>query len=950
MKKVLIVLGFALCASVAMAQTNKPAKLPLSPSERFAQNVKADMMAEKPVDYKASIFTKDDDQLVHTFDFTSASDIICGAAGLIHAGDVIDGQTMTASQAHGFSTPDTYWRRFTLADIPDSAKSGVNSQVYGGSAEFNNLYAEAPFYGATKLRLGAYLDDSTTTSATGFMFISLIDHHGQAGVFHAYFQMPGVTMPADRVLVDIDWYQYNRKFYDTTYVDFQTADGAWHSVECNIEGVDVDVNGTSPRRYVLTLPVAAAGPDVLNLRFRIFGREGAAAHGYMWAVDDVKVISVNSTTRWSFNTEGFLDGFYGTLPQGFNIPVSYTLFARNTSVAPLTGNHMKLNHIAPNGTTEEVIDAPQQDLPAGDVLQNFVFRFNERGFMEPNKGFDSDGAYDHAMIQNYSLYGADATTATWRATSGQLGTTAQAVAAGYQLRGLPTETPGKNKFYISLTNNEGLNRTFDTIAYTVSSFMADDPDYGILGGYRWAHDNGVIPGGSEYAWQWDTPYVGNDIKVGHQYDESYQMYTRYNSPSEIPMDNDNQPWVIRGIEYVTSTHLTAGQVENRPIVPMLMFQALDDTGGLDFVDIPTGLSTNDYQYVPATAAAESRFGYTLPGEPYNAFDLMLPAQPELMPNVTYLVGYINGGGTFAVAQVQHGYATEYDASDTSYTYKSYYNEPALKDYYNQFSPLNKPYDVWTYDPTGSNAAGTNHSIFGFNIDVYPMIRLIVGPRISIDKYSILSECSETEENEYWIYRQDLRANVCGYTDTNLYEGGSVTYFVLPGNPEEDGGDIIGNMVIDNIYIDGEPIDLTDSNMVSANNYDVYDPEHTEDSDDPWPPLLERSYYSVTLRNLNDDHTISAAASPRELRVLQAEEKVNLQLAPNPATSQVKLSLTGVQGMVQCSILDMSGRVVYSNNINANNETIINLNGIAAGAYFVRVTGNDFSKVEKLIVR
>ena len=944
MKKVLIVLGFAMLATAAMAQTKKPVNAPMSHSERFIQKVKADMAAEKPVDYKASIFTKDGETLVQTFDFTTDAGIIYGANGLIHAGDVINGQAVPAARAHGFSSTDTYWQRFTMADIPDSAKSGNNSQVYGGSAAFNNLYSEAPFYGATKTRLGAYLSDSLTTSATGFMFISLIDHHGQAGVFHAFFQMPAIAMPAGRLLVDVDWYQYNRKFYDTTYVDYKLADG-WHSVECNIEGVDVDVNGTSPQRYVLTLPAAAAGPDNLELRFRIYGREGAAAHGYMWAVDDVKVIAVTSPSRWGLSSEGHLDGFYGTLPQGFNIPIAYTLNVRNKGTQTLTGNHMYLNHIAPNGTTTEVIDATQIDVPAGNVLQNYVFRINERGFMHPEYGFDANGYYDHARIQSYSLYNGDATTPAWRASSGQFGTTAEAMAAGFQMRGLPTENVGKNKFYISLANAEGLTATFDTITYTVSGYLNDDPDYGFLGGYRWSHDNGVIPGGSEYAWQWDTPYVGNDPEVGHQYDEGYQLYTRYNSPSEIPVDNQGRPWVIKGIEYVTSTSLTASQVTGQHIAPMLMKQVLDDTGAVDFVDIATGLSANDYSEVPATAAAESRFGYTLPGEPYNAFDLQLPAQPELEPNLTYLVGYVNGGGTFSLAQIQHSYAISHDGED--FVYRSYYNEPALRDYYNQFNPLNKPYDAWTYDPTGSNAAGTYHSIFGYNIDVYPMVRLIVGPRQHIDKYSILSECSNTEENQYWIYRSDLGENVCGFTDTNIYEGGSVSYYILPG-ADEDG--VIDSMVIDNIYIDGTPIDLNDENMVSAVNYDVYHPDHGEGAEEEWPALLERSYYIVTLRNINSDHTISAAASTRHLGVLQAEDKVNLQLAPNPATSQVKLNLTGVQGMVQCSILDMSGRVVYSSNINANNETVINLNGIAAGAYFVRVTGNDFSKVEKLIVR
>ncbi|MBQ0160830.1 MAG: T9SS type A sorting domain-containing protein, partial [Bacteroidales bacterium] len=48
--------------------------------------------------------------------------------------------------------------------------------------------------------------------------------------------------------------------------------------------------------------------------------------------------------------------------------------------------------------------------------------------------------------------------------------------------------------------------------------------------------------------------------------------------------------------------------------------------------------------------------------------------------------------------------------------------------------------------------------------------------------------------------------------------------------------------------------------------------------------------------------------------------------------------------------DMSGRVVYSQNMNAESAQVISLNNLAKGAYFVRITNDKFSKIEKLIVR
>jgi hypothetical protein len=63
-----------------------------------------------------------------------------------------------------------------------------------------------------------------------------------------------------------------------------------------------------------------------------------------------------------------------------------------------------------------------------------------------------------------------------------------------------------------------------------------------------------------------------------------------------------------------------------------------------------------------------------------------------------------------------------------------------------------------------------------------------------------------------------------------------------------------------------------------------------------------------------------------------------------------VKVAGVEGMVNCSILDMSGRVVYNRDINAAAETTINVSSIPAGAYFVRITNNSFSKIEKLIIK
>ena len=120
------------------------------------------------------------------------------------------------------------------------------------------------------------------------------------------------------------------------------------------------------------------------------------------------------------------------------------------------------------------------------------------------------------------------------------------------------------------------------------------------------------------------------------------------------------------------------------------------------------------------------------------------------------------------------------------------------------------------------------------------------------------------------------------------------------------------------------------------------------------PLLERNFWTYTFES--DDttaHTISITTEYAEWAFNDIDPvaaNVTMLLAPNPATSQVAMTLKGVTGMVNCNIIDMSGRVVYNNVLNAERSNSIDLSNVPAGAYFVRISNDSFVKVEKLIVR
>ena len=111
-------------------------------------------------------------------------------------------------------------------------------------------------------------------------------------------------------------------------------------------------------------------------------------------------------------------------------------------------------------------------------------------------------------------------------------------------------------------------------------------------------------------------------------------------------------------------------------------------------------------------------------------------------------------------------------------------------------------------------------------------------------------------------------------------------------------------------------------------------------------------YQYRFANVQGDHTIKFvfAEGQPPISIDPAAAGVRMNLQPNPATSVVNMNIEGVSGMVNCVLIDMSGRVVYNQNLNAETAQTINVSNLAKGAYFVRITNDKFSKVEKLIVR
>ena len=74
--------------------------------------------------------------------------------------------------------------------------------------------------------------------------------------------------------------------------------------------------------------------------------------------------------------------------------------------------------------------------------------------------------------------------------------------------------------------------------------------------------------------------------------------------------------------------------------------------------------------------------------------------------------------------------------------------------------------------------------------------------------------------------------------------------------------------------------------------------------------------------------------------------------PNPTSSTTTITVSGVSGKVKIAVIDMNGREVASETLECSGDCAksFDVDRLAQGAYFVRVTGENVSMVKKLIVR
>ena len=916
-----MVMGFALCASVAFAQTNR-----ISHEKVNANRQKAPEAKMAPVDYKASIFGKaNGHDTLYVAHFNNASDY---TLGVVASSDRINDTLVGGTNSHTVAGDANKWIRY-------SSISDFQSRVATAQPNLGAMWS-----GSAASYIAGDMDPENSPldpADDGFMCLSY--NETSSGVFNAYFTLPPVARSADAKMIEVSITQSYIKYYDQCFIDYK-KNGQWYAREINVTGIDCEVNswGATKARYVMPHDLNTESNVELRIRAYAFLDNVRTAYGYWWAIDNVAVMALTLDQYWALNSRTDIDGFYGMLPQGMTIPMTWGVNAQNLSITDITNTRATVYAGTDRDDLAQVIQGPATTVAQGDIFTSYPLLINERGFFV--EGYDvASGHQSWPYDGTNTSYGQDHLN------------------AGQQGRGLPATTTGKNFYTINVAGGN-LSRTYDTVLYYVTENMTFGAGSTREGGYRWGHDNGVIPAGSSFQVAFTdgglvTDQGSNPQYGGHVNDAGYAAHVRFITGNDIP-----EGWVFRGLELITATDRNASDMISSVISPITYVDYYDaETGNLYFENLPCGIDGQLFE-VAANDINDQLYtdgGYILPNQGYKAINITFADQPALEPNTSYRFGYrLADDAQFALAATQNTFKFINDTgaavnvpfrygTGVNDTIAQYANAAAgVNDYRYNYYP-GTYLEVYVYDPV------QNKSITAWNIDNYPMIRPIVGPARPVQTAVMSADCSD---------------NVTGQGD-NVDHGVSVTcragdlceeeIEVTVGSQQlivfEPMGD---HSIIDRVLLNGVELpvydDETGEGILQIDDASVY-----EDPENPTPQelLLQRNAYYMYKNDFQADQeyvfTVFSHWAPFT-GIDPVAGAVKLGVSPNPATSSVKVNLDGVEGMVNCSILDMSGRVVYNANFNAESEHMVNVSNFPAGAYFVRVTNNTFSKIEKLIIK
>jgi len=665
MKKLVMVMCFALCASLAFAQT-RHASL-----HGTAQKLAAKTALQKDVTggdkgYTASIFSsKAGGDVIAMWDFSSDNNgYTVGNVGQNERAINQSGSSVLLT-THSQTNAHAQWQR-----IPDTTTATSNA--------YDSLTVEQGGYPALLGYIGYTFDYlmHSTTANNGFMLMTMIDNYtpmggsGDESSFDSYIAFDPIST-VNAQLVNFQWYQgYMAWYYDYCYIDYSVDGTTWYQYEINVSDVDAPIQSFIRGEKSVMLPAVCGGQATLNLRLRWECSNGGNA-GYFWAVDDVKITEAVENSV-DLLASKYYYGFYHQIPQGLDVPISWWASLQNTGVNNQPQTSIAINHLNANQSSSSEV-------------ANLTFG-----------PFNSGVQVDTAI----SSLGAELYNSAWCYVIGDSLYPANTPAAKF-----PATTVGDNYIYPSVTSTNADPTYGDTILYMINALHEEHDITGQVA--VWAQDNGIL-----------TPnaYCVDGITSDGQYASTgigdspasytkpgYFMFNRYVTGANIP-----EGWAIRGMQLVAATQYSASDAsqnitltEGAKINSVLM-----SAGAHEFIsanDVETGARTYttsvaDYNYWEAgengtmtriprgTQNAAGNYvlnpdfpEYLMPGD-YATINIEFPEQPLLEPNTSYLLGYQLGeGGYFAVASQSTRYIHHYTGDPDTSLYYVYFSSDTMLD-------------------------------------------------------------------------------------------------------------------------------------------------------------------------------------------------------------------------------------------------------------------------------
>lgn len=721
MKKTLMVLTFALCATFGFAQTQKMSGISVAdkPVRVSDMDTKLDRAG-----YTGSIFTKDGELFLCDFSqgpvATEAQ--LTGTNYLTakcQSGDLVDGQQVPVS------TSDSYygqWQR--MADT--TANTWTNATVVEHYPVLTSRFYPNGWFEMLQS------DDPNN----GYLLMSMIDCYtpwggdGEEATYSAYFRFaPFATTGYSMIRVRL--FQVYRAFnYDHCYIDYSTNGTTWSTVEFNVRGVEMNVNTNYFGWKTVTMPVSLGNQANVHLRVRWSDESGNQNGGYFWLVDDFQVLEV---PQYSMNvvSNQYFEGFYHMIPQNLNLPVVWVSEMINNGQNNQTNLSGTVYQYAPGQAATPVVSKTLGTLVSDPTVTRSIV-------IDPLGWYDSASTYHGYNYDDAASY-----------KTGQMAF-------------LPTSTTGTYHFFADFSTDQRAHAvndttTFDTLRYEVNYNASAEHPYGI-----WSRDYGVIRKGAYYASGLIASSTFSTDPEDTKWNEAgYGVMVSYVTGNDVP-----EGWKVLGVEITPSTEVNmqrAGSI----IEPVLRYDFVDDTGASWIGTFATGASPYTVQQADVLSGDElAELEYEMYGSQDNpTIRIMFPNQPELYSNLSYRIGYrLVEEANFAVATCYNSFVRA--GADTTV----YFDEvEGMESYGHVLTSRYNRFEVAVSDPYDDKL-----HMFS-SPTTLPMIRMIVGPGYYVPKTAVSFECDDPDMGSF----QNSRFVVICDSIDSVAIGGSASYYIMP---------------------------------------------------------------------------------------------------------------------------------------------------------------------------